>query len=237
MAPEARKGVFFDLGGTLVTADPSVADRILQTLADLGHPTDHHDVATALKVLSPQFEEPKNLGWSLTHERSYAFWTSFYWDLLEELGIARAERGALVSHIYGKLSKPQGYALYADVIPVLERLAGEGYSLGLISNWETWGEELVKYLGIDHYFPIQVISGCVGVEKPDTEIYALALAQTEISPAHVLFVGDSVPLDIEPSMAVGMQAVLIDRHAERDNPQPNAIRTLRELHDHEFFQV
>lgn len=236
MKQNTSKGIFFDLGGTLTTANPSVAEQIVQTLADFGHPLPHHKVAHALNSRAPQFEDPKNSGWTLTHERSYAFWTHYYDSALAELGIASAERGDIVLRIYDKLSQPQGYGLYPDVIPVLERLAGEGYTLALISNWEAWGAELVEFLGISRYFPTQALSGCVGVEKPDPEIFRMALEQADMAPERVLFIGDIVQLDIEPAEAVGMQAVLIDRHAERSNTDPACIRSLHELHDHEFLR-
>lgn len=230
------KGVFFDLGGTLTTANPSVAEQIVQTLADFGHPVPHHNVAGALQRRAPQFDDPKNSGWTLNHERSYAFWTHYYDSVLSELGISSAERSDIVLRIYEKLSQPRGYGLYPDVIPVLERLAGEGYTLALISNWEAWGAELVEYLGISRYFPTAVLSGCVGMEKPDPEIFRLALDHADLPPEQVLFIGDIVQLDIEPAEAIGMHAVLIDRHAERSNTDPTCIRSLYELHDHEFLR-
>lgn len=236
MVQDTLKGVFFDLGGTLTTAYPSVTERIAQTLADLGHPLAHRDVAGAAAALSPQFDDPKNRGWSLTHERSFAFWNQYYRDLLAELGISRAECATIALRIYEKLSQPQGYALYPDVLPVLERLSAEGYRLALVSNWEAWGAELVEYLGLSRYFPTQVLSGCVGVEKPDVEIFRIALAQAGMAPEHVLFIGDIVQLDIEPAEAVGMRAVLIDRRAERSAKDSSRIRSLHELHDHEFLQ-
>ncbi len=235
MSKNARRGIFFDLGSTLVTAYPAVAEQITQTLADLGHPVPQRDVAGALARITPQFDDPGNRGWTLTHERSYAFWTNYYDTVLAAVGLSPAERRNIVLNVYARLSKPQGYALYPDVIPVLERLAGAGYVLGLISNWEAWGAELVNHLGIHRYFPTQVLSGCVGIEKPDAAIFELALNHAGFSPEQVLYVGDSVRFDIEPAKAIGMSAVLINRHAERSEQDTSTVRTLRELHCHEFL--
>ena len=66
--------------------------------------------------------------------------------------------------------------------------------------------------------------------------FALALAEAKLAPEQVLYVGDSVQFDIEPAKSIGMRAVLIDRHAERSNADNSSIRSLRELHDHEFLQ-
>ncbi|MCY4438541.1 MAG: HAD-IA family hydrolase [Chloroflexi bacterium] len=236
MGQNTLKGIFFDLGGTLATAYPSVTEHISQTLADLGHPIPHREIASAAAIVSPDFDDPSNRGWSLSHERSYAFWIGYYTELLQELKISPTERATYALHIYNRLSRPQGYALYPDAIPVLEQLAGAGYTLGLISNWEAWGMELIPYLGISRYFPTQVLSGCVGLEKPDTAIFTLALAEANIAPEHALYVGDSVRFDIEPALAIGMRAVLIDRHAERSDRGASTIRSLRELFSHESIR-
>lgn len=236
MSSRTTKGIFFDLGGTLVTAQPSVADHIVQTLAEFGHPLPHRDVAAALEVLVPQFSDPSKRGWSLSRERSFAFWTGYYRLLMAELAIPPPDRETITLHIYNRLSKPQGYGAYADAIPVLERLAQDGYTLGLISNWEAWGADLIKHLGIDRYFPTQVLSGCVGIEKPDTRIFTLALQEAGMAAEQVLYVGDSVEFDIEPARSVGMRAVLIGRDVPRNETDAATIRSLRELHGHEFLQ-
>lgn len=236
MAENGLTGIFFDLGGTLATANPSVTELIAQTLGDHGYQTPHRDLARAANLLAPRFDDPRNHGWSLSHERSYAFWTRFYTDLLQEIGIPLHARGALTAHIYARLSRPEGYRLYPDALPTLERLAGEGYTLGLVSNWEAWGAELVTRLGLGRYFPEPVLSGCVGVEKPDTRIFRLALAQADLAPGRVLYVGDDVRNDIEPARAIGMSALLIARDGEPSDPGIPAIRSLRDMHDHALLR-
>lgn len=234
MSSRTLKGIFFDLGGTLVTAYPSVADHILQSLAEFGHPLPHRDIAAALTAVPPRFEQR---GWSLSHERSFAFWTEHYRELLRELAIPPSDRETITLRIYKRLSRPQGYGAYSDAIPVLERLAREGFTLGLISNWEAWGMDLIKHLGMHRYFPTQVLSGCVGMEKPDTQIFKLALQEANIAAEQVVYVGDSVQFDIEPARAIGMRAVLIDRHTARDETDATTIRSLRELHSHELLHA
>ena len=236
MAESAITAVFFDLGGTLATANPSVTELIAQVLADHGYQIPHRDLARAANVHAPRFEDPRNHGWSLSHERSYAFWTQFYTALLAEIGIPSHARAALTASIYARLSRPEGYRLYPDALPTLERLAGAGYTLGLVSNWEAWGAELVARLGLSRYFPEPVLSGCVGVEKPDTRIFKLALAQAGLAPGRVLYVGDDVRNDVEPARAVGMSAILLRRQEDgKSADAPYCIRSLRELCGHELL--
>ncbi len=237
MAENAFTGIFFDLGDTLATANPSVTELMAQTLADHGYQTPHRDLARAASLLAPRLKDPGNRGWSLSHEQSYAFWTTFYTDLLREIGIPPHARGELTAHIYTRLSRPEGYRLFPDALPTLERLAGAGYTLGLVSNWEAWGAELVARLGLSRYFPEPVLSGCVGVEKPDTRIFKLALAQAGLAPGRVLYVGDDVRNDVEPARALGMRAILLRRQEDgKSADAPHCIRSLRELCGHELVR-
>ena len=236
MTPDAPKAIFFDLGGTLVEPRPPLSERIHRILAAAGYNVSREAAARAVDERGSVFADENRWGWTLSHERSYAFWTSLYESILVELGIPGSRRQALARRVYGQLSQPAGYALFDDVFPTLERLADEGYVLGLISNWEAWGAQLVTHLGLDRYFPTQVISGCVGVEKPDTAIFTMALEEAKLEPGQVLYVGDSPQFDVEPAHAAGMSALLIRRDAA---PAPSGVpfvRTLRDLHGHELLR-
>ena len=51
----------------------------------------------------------------------------------------------------------------------------------------------------------------IGYRKPDPRFFRHALAQLSLAPEEVLFIGDSLKLDIEPALDLGIRAVLIDR--------------------------
>ena len=57
----------------------------------------------------------------------------------------------------------------------LDELARRGVTLGIVSNFEAWLEDLLAALGVRERFPVRVISGIEGIEKPDRRIYGLAL--------------------------------------------------------------
>ncbi len=101
-----------------------------------------------------------------------------------------------------------------DAIPVLKKLK-ESKKLGLISNFDH-PRHVRKYLseyGLDVFFETIIISGDVGVKKPDPRIFEPALSATGLIPAEVLYVGDTEE-DVEAANALGMIAVMIKR---RDN--------------------
>lgn len=62
-----------------------------------------------------------------------------------------------------------------------------------------------------------VFSGIVGVEKPDTRIYQIALEKAgNINPSEALHIGDSMRKDYLPARSVGMHALLLDRFKTPD---------------------
>lgn len=82
--------------------------------------------------------------------------------------------------------------------------------VGIISNWDkTLGDKLHTYFQRD-FFKI-VGSEDSGVRKPDLAIYQQALKGLDCEPSQVIFVGDSIRLDIAPARELGIEAILIDR--------------------------
>ncbi|MEX2421134.1 MAG: HAD-IA family hydrolase, partial [Actinomycetota bacterium] len=183
------KAVFFDAGETLVHPHPSFPELFAQILAD-------HDVQVAPEVVASRLSEvtqrfkdaaESNELWSTDPERSKAFWLSVYRMFLDGAGVA-PDRGLDVV-LYEAFSDHANYALFDDVVPALEALAADGYDLGLISNFEDWLEVLLERLDLTRYFPVRVISGVVGIEKPDPQIFRLALEQVGVAAADAVYVG------------------------------------------------
>ena len=58
-----------------------------------------------------------------------------------------------------------------------------------------------------------VFSGIEGVQKPDPEIFKIALrrANQDNTPEQALHIGDSLRKDFLPATSIGMHALLLDR--------------------------
>jgi putative hydrolase of the HAD superfamily len=157
---------------------------------------------------------------------SYSLWTHIYRRCLDGLGI---DDENLPAELYKVFSDIATYRLYSDAIPTIDALRADGYRIGLISNFEGWLEELLVELQLGDIFEVSVISGLVGVEKPDPRIYEIALDKARTAPGAAVHVGDSKRLDAEPAAAVGMRAVLLDRSGEHGDSEWPTIRSLEEL--------
>jgi FMN phosphatase YigB (HAD superfamily) len=67
------------------------------------------------------------------------------------------------------------------------------------------------------------------VRKPSLEFYRNVLLYSNLRADEVLYVGDSIKLDIQPALLLGIKAVLIDRLDLYPNAAVNRIRTMSEL--------
>ena len=212
--------VLFDAGETLLRPEPSFPQLIVQLLRRRGIEVSHDEPAWIGTALGSVFRAMDDLvvnreHFSTSAERSRAFWTEIYARLLGELGVSDPD-AEHATYLYDEFSKPEHYALFPDALPALRELAASGYTLGIVSNFESWLTTLLERLGILPLMSVVVISGEEGIEKPDPKIFRLALDRLDASPGRAVYVGDNPRIDVEAALALGMGAVLVDRRGVHD---------------------
>jgi putative hydrolase of the HAD superfamily len=205
------RAIFFDVGETLVHPFPSFPELFAHVVEREGYRVLQEDVHKASRAVTERFSQASRSGerWTSSPERSRAFWVSIYELMLEALALPSGD--GLRDALYEAFTDRANYALFDDVRPALKRLASEGYSLGLISNFEAWLDDLLVDLGVREVFTVRVISGIEGMEKPDPRIYRLALERAGVEADQAAYVGDNPEFDVDPPAALGMFPVLIDR--------------------------
>ncbi len=135
-------------------------------------------------------------------------------DLLDEAcqvcGIAPSadEMEQAIAHYIAPLDR-RVYA-YPDAGETLRSLRRMGIVLALVSNTMWPGQyhqsELQRF-GLLPHLDYLIFSGDVGLWKPQTAIYELALARLNVSAGEALFVGDMPEHDLVGAHAVGMRTV------------------------------
>lgn len=221
--------VFFDAGETLVHPHPTFPDLFATILSREGYDVDLEMVRQRVHVISDRFSSAardREL-WTTTPERSRRFWHGVYRAFFAELGIA--DSNGLIDSVYSGFTDLANYAMFDDVVPVLERLHAAGLTLGVISNFEEWLERLLEQLGVRTFFDVRAISGVEGLEKPDPAIFELAIERAGTTAARSVYVGDNPELDVAPAEAVGMHAVLIDRRGHHPGAAGARITSMDEL--------
>ncbi len=215
------RAVFFDAGETLVHPVPTFPELFASVVTREGHPRDRTAIHDGLSLISGEFVRAarEHELWTTDPERSRLFWTTVYDRFLEILDIPTTN--GLTDVLFAAFTDLDNYDAFDDVRPVLEVLRAEGTELGVISNFEPWLEALLSRLGLTDYFPVRVISGLEGVEKPDPAIFRLALERSGLAAHEVVYVGDVPDFDVQPAAELGMFPVLIDRrmrHGDFDGP-------------------
>jgi putative hydrolase of the HAD superfamily len=223
------RAVFFDVGETLVHVDPSFADLFVRVLGDAGLPRSRDEVLGASAHIYARFSEASRDGslWTTSPERSRAFWTSVYGRMLDDLGVPNDD--GLADTLYREFTRLENYVLFEDVRPTLRALRRAGLLLGVVSNFESWLEEWFGIHDLIETFPVRVISGIEGIEKPDERIYRLALERGSVSAAEAVYVGDNPEFDVDPPAALGMFPVLIDRRGRFPDHPGTRLTDLRDL--------
>ena len=92
-------------------------------------------------------------------------------------------------------------------------------TLALISNFEhpRHVHGVLADHGLSEFFEAIVVSGEVGVKKPDPEIFRLALDKTGLSPSEVIYIGDTAE-DVEGAESAGITPILIRRPEKGTDP-------------------
>ena len=117
--------------------------------------------------------------------------------------------------------------LFSDVLPLLADLDRRGVRIGMITN----GAGVVQRAKLDavrltgRLDPL-IVSGEVGVKKPDPRIFEIALHAAGAAPHETWFVGDHQWHDMQGALEVGMRAAWLDRAGggpDPDGPRPTRV--------------
>jgi len=221
--PDPLDCVLLDAGDTLLAPAPSFQGRFLAVADDAGVPLEEAAVDAAIAEAMRAAEWPSDWTDPATQR---GFWVGFYRQVLADLG--HQDDGMRVAEaLFAAFSDPAGYRLFDDVRPALDALAGRGVTLGVVSNFEPWLEDVLALQGIDRLFATVAISGKLGVAKPDPEIFRVALKEAGAEPEATVHVGDQPVNDVAAARAVGITPVLIDRFAR--HPDPDGAHRVEDL--------
>jgi putative hydrolase of the HAD superfamily len=98
-----------------------------------------------------------------------------------------------------------------ETIPVLTALK-QNKTIGLVSNFDhpPHVRDILADYKLESFFDTIIISGDVGVKKPNPAIFSFALEQTGLSKNEVIYVGDTNE-DVDGAMAAGIRPIFLAR--------------------------
>lgn len=179
------KAVFFDLGGVIVRTEfqaprQHLAERLGMEYEDLD------------KLV---FDSPSSIKASQGEISDKEHWA----EVTKRLKRPAAEMQSIRDEFFS------GDIVDNEIVNFLRSLRPD-YFVGLISN--AWPDlrAYIASLKIDDAFDHMVISGEVGVMKPEARIYQIALEQAGVSPNEAVFV-DDLAENIDGCRAVGLHGI------------------------------
>ena len=121
-----------------------------------------------------------------------------YWaDVAAQLGLDERELDEFRRDYFG------GDQLDQEMIQFIQALRPH-IKTALLSNASPQLRDLLDELDVTSVFDVIVISGLVGVQKPDPAIYHIVLERLSLTPEETLFVDDFVQ-NIEAARSLGMR--------------------------------
>lgn len=126
---------------------------------------------------------------------------------------------------------PTRTLLFPHTKEILQYLLDKNYQLHLITNgFEAVQHNKLKYSGLDIYFREVITSEGSNSLKPNKEIFEYAFRKTSATPENSIMLGDTLEVDIQGAMNVGMDQVFVDYHNTVTEMKPTyVVRSLQEL--------
>jgi 2-haloacid dehalogenase len=182
------RAVVFDLGGVLIDWDPRYLYRQLFD----GREAEMEAFLTLVTTKEWNHRQDAGRPWA---------------EAVEELGLAHPEQRDLIEAYASRWEEMLGGAIEGTVA-ILAELRDAGVPLYALSNWsaETFprARAMYDFLG---WFDGTVISGELGITKPDPRIYEHLLETFDLEAAQVFFT-DDLEVNVEAARALGIEAVV-----------------------------
>jgi len=215
MNPEriAIRLVTFDVGGTLIHADPSVGTVYAEVLSRRGFVCEADAVERAFEAsweAAARQVPPSCERYSRSPHGERGYWRDLLRDTVSRLGGDEPPAGA-ADELFERFARADTWRIYPDVMPTLRELGERGMRMAVVSNWDSRLPGLLRDLGLRRYFGPLLVSALEACEKPDREIFHRAAQRAGVLPGEVLHVGDRDREDLEGALHAGCLALKIDR--------------------------
>ena len=145
-------------------------------------------------------------------------WVAFTERIVVGMGGTEPVSHVVAVELTSRWQLHENFELYEDVMPVLDELRQAGLKIGLVSNSARDVRDFARHHALD--IDAGISSFHHGKTKPHASIFKAVLDLLEVEPAEAAMVGDTFEDDIEGALALGMQAVLVDRLGLHEDYQP-----------------
>ena len=228
------QALFLDLDETLVDGlNPEVVVQTCAAIASLYPELDAARLAAANREVWDDYWPTVEDEWTLGELDGAAVSLEAWRRALRKCGCTDESVAERTTRIFRQQSCA-AYRLFDEAHDLVAAAQGARIPLALITNGASDSQrDKLAALGIGHWFETIVISGEVGLAKPDPRIFEVALEALAVERDAVWHVGDNLASDVTGAKATGLTAVWLNGSGvarTADDPEPDIeIRSLSEV--------
>ena len=208
------KAIFFDVANTLLHK-PGLYPAINNVLLNFGATVPYTKLIASHRFLSEVILFPDRT--------SSDFYKDFNSHLVRSFGISPTDE--LLDALFSACTYLP-WAPFSDT----NFLASIKLPMGIISNWDMSLQEKLSLIP-NTSFDWILGSAEQCVRKPDLDFFKKIFQVSGLSARDVIYVGDSMRLDIEPALKLGVNAILLDRDELYSTSTVPRIKNLSEIVD------
>ena len=216
--------VLFDAGGVLLDLDYAFLKRLLEARHV---PTTVPELSASESIARTTIDRRVREG-----GRTSEAWRDYFRILLTRVGAPPEGTEEIIDTLAEAHQRVGLWTVAIEgAVTTVRALKDAGHRLGVVSNAEGRVERDLDGAGYAGLFETVVDSHLVGFEKPDPEIFRIAMERMSVAPETAVFLGDVPAVDVVGARAAGLTAVLLDRHDLYVTVDVPRLRSITELPD------
>ena len=189
------KAVLFDFDETL--QDRTAAfEKYMDTFFD-----------TFLPDIKGEERERRKEEMRVTGNGGYVDREKWYAELVKSWQWKNAPDAAVLAEHYDTTFGDHN-VIFPESVKLLKELKKRGYIVGVVTNGPSYLQNhKMDTSGLRPYCDIVVVSGDVGVHKPDPELFRYTADKLGLNTQECVYVGDHPVNDIQGALSAGMKAI------------------------------
>uniref|UniRef100_A0A915Q6G9 Haloacid dehalogenase-like hydrolase domain-containing protein 3 n=1 Tax=Setaria digitata TaxID=48799 RepID=A0A915Q6G9_9BILA len=160
-----------------------------------------------------------------------AWWIELVKNCFTDIGKNCAEIDEMAHELFVHYGSTKPWQLVDNQVHNhLEELQRRGIRLGIISNFDRRLRNILDNFKLSSYFEVMFLSGEIGVEKPNKQIFEKAAKYFQIDDMEeMLHVGDDEEKDFNGAKKAGARAVLLNPNKAEHDKRKYVICSLDEI--------
>ncbi len=222
---DACRWIAFDAVGTLIFADPPVAEIYHRIGQKYGSALTLPQVQQRFAGIFGKRSQMQN------HPTSEPIEYEFWRDVVSEVLVDVTDKESCFIELHEWFARPTSWRCYEDVGPTIQALRVRGYQLAIASNFDHRLNSVCDGLNGLRDISTRVISSEVGWRKPHAGFYQALIDECGGKANEIVMIGDDPTNDAWGANQAGLRAVLINRRLSTDSmcTGDSIIRSLQEL--------